>query len=131
MMEDYFGLIRPKTALQRRSPRPPLEGSAPHITVPDGFAFTVTLKDDTHAEIHPVGAPPNMKPIPEEKFTRFCPCDSGRLDRISSSSQDRERQSRSACREFPQSGLSSVANRARHSLRSLRSHRKQTEDGNA
>ena len=44
-----------------------LEGSALHITVGDGFAFTVTLKDATHAEIHPAGAPPNMKPIPAEK----------------------------------------------------------------
>jgi beta-lactamase regulating signal transducer with metallopeptidase domain len=47
-----------------------LEGSALHVTVGDGnrpFEFTVTLKDDTHAEIHPVGAPPKMKPIPAEK----------------------------------------------------------------
>ncbi len=44
-----------------------LEGSALHITVGDAFAFTVTLKDATHAEIHPAGAPPNMKPIPAEK----------------------------------------------------------------
>jgi beta-lactamase regulating signal transducer with metallopeptidase domain len=44
-----------------------LEGSALHITVGDGFAFTVTLKDATHAEIHPAGAPANMKPIPAEK----------------------------------------------------------------
>jgi beta-lactamase regulating signal transducer with metallopeptidase domain len=44
-----------------------LEGSALHITVKDGFAFTVTLKDATHAEIHPAEAPPNMKPIPAEK----------------------------------------------------------------
>ena len=44
-----------------------LEGSALHITVADGFAFTVTLKDATHAEIHPAEAPPNMKPIPAEK----------------------------------------------------------------
>ncbi len=43
------------------------EGSALHITVSDGFEFNVTLKDDTHAEIHPKGAPPNMKPIPAEK----------------------------------------------------------------
>jgi hypothetical protein len=52
------------------SPKPitkaTLEGSALHITT-DGFQFTVTLKDDTHAEIHPVGAPPNMKPIPAQK----------------------------------------------------------------
>ena len=48
-----------------------LKGSALHITVTDkagdGFAFTVTLKDATHAEIHPVGAPLNMKPIQAEK----------------------------------------------------------------
>ena len=46
------------------------EGSALHITVMDGnepFEFVVTLKDETHAEIHPKGAPPNMKPIPAEK----------------------------------------------------------------
>jgi beta-lactamase regulating signal transducer with metallopeptidase domain len=45
-----------------------LEGSALHVTVADGFEFLVTLKDNTHAEIHPVGAPPNMKPIPVEKI---------------------------------------------------------------
>jgi beta-lactamase regulating signal transducer with metallopeptidase domain len=44
-----------------------LEGSALHITVSDGFEFSVTLKDETHAEIHPKGAPPKMKPIPAEK----------------------------------------------------------------
>jgi beta-lactamase regulating signal transducer with metallopeptidase domain len=44
-----------------------LEGSALHITVSDGFEFIVTLKDDTHAEILPGGAPPKMKPIPAEK----------------------------------------------------------------
>ncbi len=48
-----------------------LEGSALHVTVGDGnepVEFIVTLKDDTHAEIHPIGAPPNMKPIPAEKI---------------------------------------------------------------
>ena len=47
-----------------------LQGSVLRVTVKDGdgsFEFTVTLKDATHAEIHPVGAPPNMKPIPAEK----------------------------------------------------------------
>jgi hypothetical protein len=44
-----------------------LEGSALHVKVMDGFEFTVTLKDDTHAEIHPGGAPSNMKPIPADK----------------------------------------------------------------
>jgi len=44
-----------------------LEGNGLRVTVADGFEFIVTLKDATHAEIHPVGAPPNMKPIPAEK----------------------------------------------------------------
>jgi beta-lactamase regulating signal transducer with metallopeptidase domain len=44
-----------------------LEGSALHVKVMDGFEFTVTLMDDTHAEIHPMGAPTNMKPIQAEK----------------------------------------------------------------
>jgi len=44
-----------------------MDGSALHISIGDGFEFLVTLKDDTHAEIHPVGAPANMKPIPAEK----------------------------------------------------------------
>ena len=44
-----------------------LEGSALHITVAGGFEFVVNLKDNTHAEIRPGVAPPNMKPIPAEK----------------------------------------------------------------
>ena len=47
-----------------------LEGNALHVTVGDGdqpFEFVVTLKDASHAEIHPVGAPPNMKPIQAER----------------------------------------------------------------
>lgn len=40
-----------------------MDGNVLHITVADGFAFTVFLKDKTHAELLPVGAPPNMKPI--------------------------------------------------------------------
>ena len=44
-----------------------LEGNALHVTVADGFEFTVTLKDPTHAEIHPIGAPSNMKPIQAER----------------------------------------------------------------
>jgi beta-lactamase regulating signal transducer with metallopeptidase domain len=47
-----------------------LEGNALRVTVGnsnDPFEFIVTLKDATHAEIHPVGAPPNMKPILAEK----------------------------------------------------------------
>jgi hypothetical protein len=43
-----------------------LEGNALHVTVGDGFKFIVTLKDATHAELHPIGAPPNMKPIQAE-----------------------------------------------------------------
>src|SRR5467141_1954299 len=39
-----------------------LEGSTLHITVTGGFEFAVNLRDSTHAEIRPVGAPPNMKP---------------------------------------------------------------------
>ncbi|NYF92222.1 M56 family metallopeptidase [Tunturiibacter empetritectus] len=47
-----------------------LEGNALRVTVRDEkqpFEFIVTLKDATHAEIHPIGAPPNMKPIQAEK----------------------------------------------------------------
>ena len=47
-----------------------LESNALHVTVGDGnqpIEFIVTLKDATHAEIHPVGAPPNMKPIQAER----------------------------------------------------------------
>jgi hypothetical protein len=40
-----------------------LDGAVLRVTVADGFEFTVTLKDTTHAEILPAGAPPNMKPI--------------------------------------------------------------------
>jgi beta-lactamase regulating signal transducer with metallopeptidase domain len=44
-----------------------LEGNALRVRVMDGFEFIVTLKDATHAEIHPIGAPPNMKPIQAER----------------------------------------------------------------
>jgi hypothetical protein len=47
-----------------------LEGNALRVTVGAGnqpFEFIVTLKDATHAVIHPVGAPPNMKPIQAER----------------------------------------------------------------
>jgi beta-lactamase regulating signal transducer with metallopeptidase domain len=47
-----------------------LEGNALHVTVMDEnqpFEFIVTLKDARHAEIHPIGAPPNMKPIQAER----------------------------------------------------------------
>lgn len=47
--------------------RATLEGSSLHVTVADGFQFTVTKKGDIRAEIRPLGAPPNMKPISAEK----------------------------------------------------------------
>jgi hypothetical protein len=69
-LNDDGGLSRAEPS-EDSAPKPitkaRLEGSALHITVIDGFEFIVTLKDDTHAEIHPKGAPPNMKPIPAEK----------------------------------------------------------------
>jgi len=72
-LNDDGGLLRADPS-EDSTPTPitkaTLEGSALHGRVGDGnrpFEFTVTLKDDTHAEIHPVGAPPNMKPIPAEK----------------------------------------------------------------
>ena len=69
-LNDDGGLLRADPS-EDSTPKPitkaRLEGSALHITVMDGFEFIVTLKDDTHAEIHPKGAPPNMKPIPAER----------------------------------------------------------------
>ena len=69
-LNDDGGVLRADPA-EDSTPAPiketKLEGSALHITVGDGFVFTVTLKDDTHAEIRPEGAPPNMKPIVAEK----------------------------------------------------------------
>jgi len=72
-LNDDGGLSR-ADASENSAPDPitkaELKGSALHVTVGDGsqlFEFIVTLKDKTHAEIHPVGAPPNMKPIPAEK----------------------------------------------------------------
>jgi hypothetical protein len=47
-----------------------LDGNGLRVTVADGnqpFEFIVTLKDSTHAEIHPIGAPLNMKPIQAER----------------------------------------------------------------
>jgi len=47
-----------------------LEGNGLRVTIGDGdqpFEFIVILKDATHAEIHPVGAPPIMKPIQAER----------------------------------------------------------------
>src|SRR5882762_481085 len=69
-LNDDGGLLRADPS-EDSTPKPitkaRLEGPALHITVIDGFEFIVTLKDGTHAEIHPKGAPPNMKPIPAEK----------------------------------------------------------------
>jgi hypothetical protein len=39
----------------------------------------VNLKDRTHAEIRPLGAPPNRKPIPTEKVHQHC---LGKFERI-------------------------------------------------
>jgi beta-lactamase regulating signal transducer with metallopeptidase domain len=70
MLNDDGGLLRAdpsEDSMPQRITTATLEGSALHIRVKGGFAFTVTLKDDTHAEILPLGAPPSMKPIPAEK----------------------------------------------------------------
>ena len=68
-LNDDGGLLRADPA-EDSAPKPitkaTLEGSALRIRT-EGFEFTVTLKDDTHAEIHPAGAPPNMKPILAQK----------------------------------------------------------------
>lgn len=65
-LNDDGGLLRADPS-EDTTPRPFakawLEGSALHLRVTDGFEFTVTLKDDKHAEIHQAGAPRNMKPI--------------------------------------------------------------------
>jgi beta-lactamase regulating signal transducer with metallopeptidase domain len=70
MLNDDGGLLRADPSADS-TPQPitkaTLDGYGLHITVKDGFAFTVILKDDTHAEILPLGAPPNMKPISAEK----------------------------------------------------------------
>lgn len=70
LLDDDGGLLRADPS-EDTTPKPiakaKLEGSSLHITVTGGFEFTVTLNDGTHAEIRPVGAPPNMKPIPAEK----------------------------------------------------------------
>jgi hypothetical protein len=69
-LNDDGGLLRADPS-EDATPNPiakaRLEGSALRLRVKDGFEFTVTLKDDTHAEIHPAGAPANMKPILAEK----------------------------------------------------------------
>ena len=57
-LNDDGGLFRADPA-EDSTPAPitkaKLEGSALQITVGDGFSFNVTLKNDTHAEIHPLG----------------------------------------------------------------------------
>ncbi len=69
-LNDKGGLLRADPS-EDATPNPiaksALESSALHVWVKGGFEFRVSLKDDTHAEIRPVGAPPNMKPIPAEK----------------------------------------------------------------
>ncbi len=69
MLDQDGGLLRADPS-EDSTPKPitkaRLEGSALHI-VADNFEFIVTLKDDKHAEIHPIEAPPKMKPIPAEK----------------------------------------------------------------
>jgi beta-lactamase regulating signal transducer with metallopeptidase domain len=69
MLNKDGGLLRADPA-EDSTPKPitkaTLEGSALHI-VADDFEFIVTLNDDKHAEIHPIEAPPKMKPIPAEK----------------------------------------------------------------
>jgi hypothetical protein len=69
-LNDDGGLLRAAPG-EDATPKPigmaTLEGSVLRIKVSDGFQFIVTLKDATHAEIHPVGAPPKMKPIQAEK----------------------------------------------------------------
>lgn len=69
-LDDDGGLLRAEPtedSTPKRIKKARLEGNALHVTVVDGFEFNVTLKDNAHAEIHPVGAPANMKPIPAEK----------------------------------------------------------------
>ena len=73
MLDDAGGLFRAEPSedtTPKRIAKATLEGAALHITVAGGFEFAVTLKDATHAEIRPVGAPSNMKPIPAEKVHR-------------------------------------------------------------
>ena len=69
-LNDDGGLLRAdpsEDSAPKRITKARLEGSSLHITVADGFEFTVTLVDDTHAEIRPVAAPPKMKPIQAER----------------------------------------------------------------
>jgi hypothetical protein len=69
-LNDDGGLLRADPAedsTPARIKEAKLEGAALQITIGDGFAFTVTLKDKTHAEIRPAGAPANMKPIIADK----------------------------------------------------------------
>ncbi|HTW65858.1 MAG TPA: M56 family metallopeptidase [Bryobacteraceae bacterium] len=69
-LDEDGGLLRADPS-EDTTPKPitsvKLDGSALHVTVSDGFQFLVSLKDDNHAEIRPVGAPPNMKPIAAER----------------------------------------------------------------
>ena len=69
-LDDDGGLLRADPS-EDATPRPirkaRVEGSALHVTVNDGFEFRVSLIDSAHAEVRPLGAPSNMKPIPAEK----------------------------------------------------------------
>jgi len=71
---DDNGELSKAAPTDERTPAPitkaVMEGNALHVTVMDDnqpFEFFVTLKNDTHAEIHPIGAPSYMKPIQAEK----------------------------------------------------------------
>jgi hypothetical protein len=69
-LNDRGGLLRAdpaKDSTPKAITKATLDNSQLHITVAGGFAFVVTLTDDTHAKILPVGAPSNMKPIVAEK----------------------------------------------------------------
>ncbi len=69
-LNDDGGLLRAAPG-EDATPKPidkaTLKGFALRIEVSDGFQFIMTLKDATHAEIHPLAAPPSMRPIPAEK----------------------------------------------------------------
>lgn len=69
-LDDEGGLLRAdpgKDAAPKPIASARLEGSALRVTVTDGFQFVMKLKDSTHAEIRPIAAPVNMKPIKADK----------------------------------------------------------------
>lgn len=65
------GTLRKADASDDKSPKQiakaEMDGAVLRVKVADGFEFTMALKDSTHAEVFPGGAPPNMKPIALEK----------------------------------------------------------------